>query len=717
MPTVIDLGELGSRGFVIQGDVAGNDAAGGSVSAAGDVNGDGFDDFIIGDYWNDSGGDAAGAAYVIFGKAEGLGSFDLTNLQPSQGFKIQGDEAGDYAGRSVSAAGDVNGDGFDDIIIGASYYGFYASTAHAYVIFGKASGFGTIDLTGLAASSGFVITNQIAAFSTFSVAGAGDVNGDGFDDVIIGSSYDNGTEGAAYVIFGKASGFGPIDLATLSATAGFEIIGDAADDQAGHSVAGAGDVNGDGFDDLIIGAPPGFYGLGSGAEAYVIFGKATLTTIDLTNLTSTDGFRIQGDSEGQWAGAAVAGAGDVNGDGFDDIIVASKYGSMGGHLGGQVFVIFGKASGFGTVDLANLGTAGFIIQGDAVGDHAGWSISAAGDVNGDGFDDLILGAPYGDNAANNAGEAYVIFGKASGFGTIDLTNLGPADGFIIEGDAANARVGMSVAGAGDIDGDGFADLLVGNPLAFNGVNDAGRVYVIFGDGIEVPNDVPNDFNGDGRSDILWRNETGAMSQWLGQAGGTFAYNANAAYSLPPNWEAAATGDFNGDGRDDIIWRNEAGAMSQWLGQSDGNFAYNPSAAYQLPTNWEVAAAGDFNGDGRDDIIWRNEAGALSEWLGQVGGTFAYNPSAAYQLPTNWGVAARGDFNGDGRDDIIWRNELGAMSEWLGQAQGTFAYNPNAAYQLSTNWEVAAKGDFNGDGRDDILWRNETGAMSQWLGQD
>ena len=130
-----------------------------------------------------------------------------------------------------------------------------------------------------------------------------------------------------------------------------------------------------------------------------------------------------------------------------------------------------------------------------------------------------------------------------------------------------------------------------------------------------------------------------MSEWLGQANGTFAYNPNAAYQLPANWEAAATGDFNGDGRDDILWRNEAGAMSQWLAQADGTFAYNPNAAYQLPTNWEVATTGDFNGDGRDDIIWRNEVGAMSAMAGQGRRHLRLQPQRRLPAADQLGAAA------------------------------------------------------------------------------
>ncbi len=224
-----------------------------------------------------------------------------------------------------------------------------------------------------------------------------------------------------------------------------------------------------------------------------------------------------------------------------------------------------------------------------------------------------------------------------------------------------------------------------------------------------------DFNGDGRDDVLLRNANGLVNDWLGQANGGFVSNhAVANYALGTNWTLAGTGDFNGDGRDDVLWRNEVGAMSQWLGQANGSFAWNPNAAYQLPTNWQAAATGDFNGDGRDDILWRNEVGAMAEWLGQANGGFAYNPNAAYQLPTNWSLTTSGDFNGDGRDDILWRNEVGAMAQWLANGDGTFAYNANAAYQLPTNWQLATSGDFNGDGRDDILWRNDVGAMAQWL---
>ena len=154
MSTVIDLGELNFGGFTILGDDPG-DRVGVSVSSAGDINSDGFDDFIIGVSGNDDAGRDAGSAYVIFGKAGGIGTIDLSNLQPANGFVIRGDVSYDNAGWSVSGAGDVNGDGFDDIIVGAPFGdNAFASAGEAYVIFGKASGFGTIDLTAFPPAAG-----------------------------------------------------------------------------------------------------------------------------------------------------------------------------------------------------------------------------------------------------------------------------------------------------------------------------------------------------------------------------------------------------------------------------------------------------------------------------------------------------------------------------------------------------------------------------------
>ena len=485
--TVIDLSGLGAtEGFVIQGDSAA-DLAGTSVSSAGDINGDGFDDVFIGADHGDDGDVNAGEGYVIFGKASGFGTVDLSNLTPSDGFIIQGADRGDWAGQSVSSAGDVNGDGLDDIIIGAAggaEKGNFPGNAH--VIFGKTSGFGTIDLANLSPSDGFTIGGD-ANTDRFgsAVSSAGDVNGDGFDDIIIGAhGGDDGGYGAgeAYVLFGKSGGFGTIDVSNLTATDGFIIQGDDAGDAAGRSVSSAGDVNGDGFDDLIIGAVSGNDGGYNAGEAYVVFGKASgFSTIDLTGLAPTDGFIIQGDVAGDLVGQSVSSAGDVNGDGFDDLIVGAYGGDDGGGGAGEAYVVFGKASGFGTVDLSSLAPAdGFIIQGDMAWDSAGRSVSTAGDVNGDGYDDLIVGASGGDDGGNDAGEAYVVFGKASGFGIIDLSNLASADGFIIQGDEAGDRAGSSVSTAGDINGDGYDDLILGAPRGNDGGIEAGEAYVIFG---------------------------------------------------------------------------------------------------------------------------------------------------------------------------------------------------------------------------------------------
>ncbi len=194
-------------------------------------------------------------------------------------------------------------------------------------------------------------------------------------------------------------------------------------------------------------------------------------------------------------------------------------------------------------------------------------------------------------------------------------------------------------------------------------------------GAVVPVDtVRNDFNGDGRSDVLWRNDNGQMSNWLGTANGGWQVNdSNAGMTIPVSWHIVGTGDFNGDGRDDILWRNDNGLLSNWLANANGGFTPNDANAHiGVPTSWQVAGTGDFNGDGRDDVLWRNDNGQLSNWLGTATGGWQLNDvNAAATVPTNWHVVGTGDFNGDGRADILWRNDAGEVSNWLGTTAGGF----------------------------------------------
>jgi len=227
-----------------------------------------------------------------------------------------------------------------------------------------------------------------------------------------------------------------------------------------------------------------------------------------------------------------------------------------------------------------------------------------------------------------------------------------------------------------------------------------------------------DFDGDGRDDVLWRNDNGALAEWLGEANGGFHGNANANYNVATSWHVVGVGDFDGDGCDDILWRNDNGSVTDWLGQSDGRFTGNTAnASFKVGADWHVAGVGDFDGDGRDDVLWRNDNGALAEWLGQDNGGFHGNANANYNVATSWHVVGVGDFNGDGRDDILWRNDNGAVTDWLGQSDGRFTGNTaNANIKVGSDWQVAGVGDFNGDGRDDVIWRNDNGALAEWLGQ-
>jgi len=425
-----------------------------------------------------------------------ISSFNLSDLTGSNGFTINGVAPFDTSGYSVSDAGDINGDGIGDIVIGAP--GFTTSDIDptttpgtSYVVFGSQAGFpANFELSTLNGTNGFAL-NGVAAddLTGFSVSGAGDVNGDGFDDLIIGANGadPNGLEnaGSSYVLFGSTSGFAPtLNLATLNGINGFTINGIAAGGQLGSSVSGAGDVNGDGFADLSIGAPyadPN--GLEKAGQSYVVFGSNNgfPTSLNVSDLDGNNGFTINSIAAGDELGVSVSAAGDVNGDGFDDLIIGAFGADPNGlEKAGQSYVVFGSTGGFApSLSVSDLdGTNGFAIDGIAENDYSS-RVSAAGDVNGDGFDDLIIGAFGADPNSNAfAGTSYVVFGSPEAFpASFKPSGLDGTNGFAINGIAEYDLSGFRVSSAGDFNGDGIDDLIISAPGADNV---AGQSYILFG---------------------------------------------------------------------------------------------------------------------------------------------------------------------------------------------------------------------------------------------
>ncbi|PXX16586.1 FG-GAP repeat protein [Nitrosomonas ureae] len=489
----INLSSLdGINGFRLDGVTAG-DLLGRSVSTAGDVNGDGFDDVIVGARGADSNGSESGSSYVVFGKASGFSAaMDLSTLNGSNGFRLDGDEAENRSGQSVSNAGDVNGDGFDDLIVGAytaDPNGY--SSGSSYVVFGKASGFSAVmDLSSLHGNNGFRLDGDtVFGYSGRSVSTAGDVNSDGFDDLIVGAwgaSPNGGYSGSSYVVFGKAAGFSAaMDLSSLDGSNGFRLDGVAGDDSSGISVSTAGDVNSDGFDDLIVGADGADPNGSRSGSSYVVFGKVSgfSAAMDLSSLDGSNGFRLDGVAADDSSGRSVSTAGDVNSDGFDDLIVGAWGASPDGRTYGSSYVVFGKAAGFSAaMDLSSLdGSNGFRLDGEAALDLSGYSVSNAEDVNGDGFDDVIVGARRAEPNGESSGSSYVVFGKASGFSAaMELSSLNGSNGFRLDGVTTGDYSGGSVSTAGDVNSDGFDDLIVGAFFADPNGENSGSSYVIFG---------------------------------------------------------------------------------------------------------------------------------------------------------------------------------------------------------------------------------------------
>jgi len=479
--------------------VLSNDNSGSAVAGAGDINGDGFSDFAIGAI---NALNSAGQVSVIFGSPAGFNAaVDLsTALNGTNGFVIAGESPNDSLGFSI-ASGDINGDGLSDLVIGAPFAAANGGgSGKVYVIYGTRAGFNaTFPLAMLNNSiHGFVIYGVSGNdFTGYSVA-TGNVNRDGFSDLLIGapSASPGGVafSGSGYLVYGSNQTFpSPFQLSTLNGMKGSRFNGGVANYYTGYSVA-MGDFNGDGFSDLIIGAPAN-NGQALAGLTSVVFGTGIgfSATVNLSStLNGSNGFNLYGVTAFDQTGISVA-AGDVNNDGLSEIFIGAANANPGGRDGaGITYVLYGTTTPFNsTFSLASLSgaTKGFQINGVNPGDTSGTCVAIAGDINGDGVKDFMIGAPTTTlNGVLGVGTTYIMLGTNGTQNTTVELSAPNSNCLILRAGAVNENSGFSVAGAGDVNGDGLSDVIIGAKKAspYNRFG-AGSSDLVYGDSIQLIN--------------------------------------------------------------------------------------------------------------------------------------------------------------------------------------------------------------------------------------
>ncbi|MCB9178872.1 MAG: FG-GAP repeat protein [Flavobacteriales bacterium] len=701
--------------------VGANLGLGTSVTTAGDVNGDGFSDIIVGAPYLSNGQTNEGRVYVFHGSATGPSA--------TPDWMTESDQASALFGYAVNCAGDVNGDGYSDVVVGAYRFSNGQTwEGRAFVYHGSA--------TGLSAAANWTAeSNQLDARFGFSVACAGDVNGDGSSDVIVGApAFDNGqtNEGRAFVYHGSATG--------LAATAAWTTESNQASSQTGYSVSTAGDVNNDGYSDVVVGIP--FYTSTLAAD-----GRVAVHRGSLTGLVAAAFWTADSPVASAQFGQAVACAGDVNGDGFADVIVGAPTYANGQTGEGAAYAFLGSTTGL---------TQTWIREENQAGASCGAAVASAGDVNGDGFSDVIVGAPQWDNGQTNEGICRVFIGGANGAAPIQLP------GGLSHPSSAAEHFGQRVAGAGDVNGDGYSDIIIGD--RYFGAANTGAAFVYHGSAVGVfgssawthVGSVPNgelgftvasagDVNGDGYSDVI----VGAPyhSQIYTGCGMALVFHGSSTgVSAAPAWTTlgvgtdhhygftvASAGDVNGDGFADVLVGAPdepaagEGRVYLYFGSSTG-LPTTPSATLSSATNGDfgecVATAGDVNGDGFSDVVIG--AGAINRihvYHGSISGISA-SPDLTYvqggsasefgsNIVSGPSAMTAGDVNGDGYSDIIvgarfYDNSLtdeGMAQCFLGGPSGLTTPSWTRYGGVAGGWfgiGVGSAGDVNGDGYSDVV---------------
>jgi hypothetical protein len=607
-----------------------------SVATAGDVNGDGYSDVIVGAPHYDNGETYEGRAFVYLGGATGLAATPVWTAESDQAYA--------QFGLSVATAGDVNGDGYSDVIVGADLYdNGQTDEGGAFVYLGGP--------TGPAATPVWTAeSDQANANFGFPVATAGDVNGDGYSDVIVGAQkYDNGQtdEGRAFVYLGSPSGPAASPVWTAE--------GDQADARFGRSVATAGDVNGDGYSDVIVGAELYDNDETNEGRAYVYLGGPI-------GPAASPHWTAEGDQAGAWFGSWVAGAGDVNGDGYSDVIVSACCYDNGEPDEGRAFVYTGGPTGLDE-------SADWTAESDQAGAYFGYPVTGAGDVNGDGYSDVSVGAAWYDDGETDEGRAYVYLGGPTG--------PDESPDWTAEGDQASAYFGYSVATAGDVNGDGYSDVIVGAYLYDNGQGDEGRAYVYYGnegDGLDV---LPRQWRTDLVTPVVPALKTRSQSQaGLGLYGRTFfgrndlrvqfevkplgtAFDGTGLVTtawLDPGTTGASVSEIVGGLSDETMyrWRARVGyRLSDGAPQPFGRWVYQPYTGGLGEADFQV---GDVMPPDAPDLhINELSATQCRLWWHPVAGATSYTlyrgTSAFFAPGTPWQTVAAPDTVYDFSDGV------------------------------------------------------------------
>lgn len=697
---------------------------GSSLALAGDINGDTYSDLVAGAGEFDQGQLNEGAAFVFYGSQLGIKLNQVAVVEINQAMA--------KFGSSVTGAGDVNADGFNDVLIGAPFYDQgEADEGGAFLFLGSAQGLANIPTV--------IQGNQPEAHMGSALASAGDLNGDGYSDIIIGAPhYDKlfSDRGLVSIHFGSAGGI----------NTSLEITGDQMEENFGRSVACAGDVNGDSYADIMIGSR--FHGKGPANEGAVILYAGFAAGVNTKPLSV-----LKGSQANAFLGQSLASAGDINGDGFSDLIVGAHLYDKAQNNEGAVMIWHGSASGLDTAVASSLYSA----QPESA---FGYAVSAAGDVDGDGYDDILVGAPHYDNGQSEEGVAFLFKGTPNGISKIASN--------ILETDQADAGFGASVSSAGDANGDGYGDIIIGAMHYDSGEDEEGAAFVYFGSSSGL-NPVPvklesnktgawfgcavshaGDLNDDGFSEIVigamnysnGQPEEGALYIFPGSSNGPDVAGLRVIESDQEDARlgnaVAAAADLNGDGHDDFVsgaysvGEYDAGAIFIGYGKANSIDSLTIECIKgiqdQAHFGWDVSGAGDVNGDGYRDVIvgsnaYDNGDGAGHVYYGSPSGITQANVTQLYTHETGMAaamgesVAGAGDLNGDGYGDVVvgepWFIDeqtsvlTGLALVYYGSPAGVdpgprrITGNPADTYDFF-GWSVAAAGDVNADGYGDMI---------------